>query len=87
MDILKGGSFFYRYAPIIDGAEKPVAIVELRRMPVIGWVVHEALARTTKRLPAATAPRSLRIFAAPASAPRRRPLIRMCGLICLEDRA
>jgi len=32
---------FYRYAPEAGG--KGVAIVELRKAPVIGWVVHEAL--------------------------------------------
>ncbi|WP_375201024.1 hypothetical protein [Hyphococcus sp.] len=39
--VLKGDTYFYRYAP--KAGEKGVAIVELRRAPVIGWVVHEAL--------------------------------------------
>lgn len=39
--VLKGDTYFYRYAPEAGG--KGVAIVELRRAPVIGWVVHEAL--------------------------------------------
>lgn len=37
--VLKGDAYFYRYAPEAGG--KGVAIVELRRAPVIGWVVHE----------------------------------------------
>lgn len=39
--VLKSDSYFYRYAPEAGG--KGVAIVELRKAPVIGWVVHEAL--------------------------------------------
>ena len=39
--VLRGDSYFYRYAP--DAGGKGVAIVELRRAPIIGWVVHEAL--------------------------------------------
>ncbi len=39
--VLKGDAYFYRYAPEAGG--KGVAIVELRKAPVIGWVVHEAL--------------------------------------------
>lgn len=39
--VLKGDAYFYRFAPQAGG--KGVAIVELRRAPVIGWVVHEAL--------------------------------------------
>ena len=39
--VLKGDSYFYRYAPEAGG--KGVAIVELRRAPIVGWVVHEAL--------------------------------------------
>jgi len=39
--VLKGDTYFYRYAPEAGG--KGVAIVELRRMPIAGWVVHEAL--------------------------------------------
>lgn len=39
--VLRGDAYFYRYAPEAGG--KGVAIVELRRAPVIGWVVHEAL--------------------------------------------
>ncbi len=39
--VLKGDSYFYRYAP--DAGGKGVAIIELRRAPVIGWVVDEAL--------------------------------------------
>lgn len=39
--VLKGDSYFYRYAPNAGG--KGVAIIELRRTPVIGWIVHEAL--------------------------------------------
>ena len=39
--VLKGDTYFYRYAPEAGG--KGVAIVELRRLPVAGWVVHEAL--------------------------------------------
>ena len=39
--VLKGDTYFYRYAPQAGG--KGVAIVELKRAPVIGWVVHEAL--------------------------------------------
>ena len=38
--ILKGDAYFYRYAP---KGGKGAAIVELRRVPVMGWVVHEAL--------------------------------------------
>ena len=38
--VLKGDSYFYRYAP--DAGGKGVAIIELRRVPAIGWVVHEA---------------------------------------------
>lgn len=39
--VLLGENYFYRYAPEAGG--KGVAIVELKRAPVIGWVVHEAL--------------------------------------------
>ena len=39
--VLRGDSYFYRYAPEAGG--KGVAIVELRRAPVIGWIAHEAL--------------------------------------------
>ena len=39
--VLRGDSYFYRYAP--RNNDKGVAIIELRRAPVIGWVVHEAL--------------------------------------------
>lgn len=39
--VLKGDSYFYRYAPEAGG--RGVAIVELRRVPVVGWVIHEAL--------------------------------------------
>lgn len=39
--VLRGDSYFYRYAPQAGG--KGIAIVELRKVPVIGWVVHEAL--------------------------------------------
>ncbi len=39
--VLSGESYFYRYAP--RRGQKAVAIVELRKVPVIGWVVHEAL--------------------------------------------
>ena len=41
LKVLNGNSYFYRYAPEPGG--KGVAIVELIRMPVIGWVVHEML--------------------------------------------
>lgn len=37
--VLKGESYFYRYAPHAGG--KGVAIIELRQVPAIGWVVHE----------------------------------------------
>lgn len=40
-NVLKGDTYFYRYAPEAGG--KGVAIVELRRAPVLGWVVYEAL--------------------------------------------
>lgn len=39
--VLKGDAYFYRYAPHAGG--KGVAIVELRKAPVVGWIVHEAL--------------------------------------------
>jgi hypothetical protein len=39
--VLKGDAYFYRYAPEAGG--KGAAIVELRRAPVVGWLVHEAL--------------------------------------------
>lgn len=39
--VLKSDAYFYRYAPEAGG--KGVAIVELRRVPALGWVVHEAL--------------------------------------------
>lgn len=39
--VLKGDTYFYRYAPEAGG--KGAAIVELVRAPVIGWVVHQAL--------------------------------------------
>lgn len=37
--VLKGESYFYRFAPVAGG--KGVAIIELRQVPAIGWVVHE----------------------------------------------
>ena len=40
LNVLNGVSYFYRYAPKADG--DGVAIIELRRVPAIGWVVHEA---------------------------------------------
>lgn len=39
--IQKGDAYFYRYAPAPGGAG--VAVVEVKRAPVIGWVVNEAL--------------------------------------------
>ena len=39
--VLRGESYFYRYQPQTGG--KGVAIVEIRRLPVAGWVVYEAL--------------------------------------------
>ncbi|MEO0398552.1 MAG: hypothetical protein AAF224_03915 [Pseudomonadota bacterium] len=41
--VLIGESYFYRYG--VSQNEQGVAIVELRRMPIIGWVVYEALGR------------------------------------------
>jgi hypothetical protein len=53
--VLRGDSYFYRYARKPSGtADGPTtkegggAIVELRRAPVIGWVVHEALGLENK---------------------------------------
>ncbi|GEM_PF-1408362 len=46
--VLRGDSYFYRYAPEAGG--KGVAIVELRRAPVVGWVVHEALGPENERI-------------------------------------
>jgi len=39
--VLMGDAYFYRYAPQAGG--QGVAVVELRRTPVAGWVVYEAL--------------------------------------------
>lgn len=39
--VLKGDTYYYRYAPEAGG--KGVAIVELVRAPVIGWIVHQML--------------------------------------------
>lgn len=47
--VLKGGTYFYRYAPEPGG--KGVAIVELKRVPAIGWVVHEALGPKNNAIP------------------------------------
>lgn len=40
MRVLRGDSYFYRFTR--KGDDKGAAIVELKRAPVIGWVVHEA---------------------------------------------
>ena len=42
--VLKGDTYFYRYAPQAGG--DGVAIIELKRIPVAGWVVNEALGPT-----------------------------------------
>lgn len=39
--VLQGTKYFYRYAPEAGG--KGVAVIELRKIPTIGWVVEEAL--------------------------------------------
>lgn len=38
-EVMDGRSYFYRYA---EGG-KPVAVVELERLPVAGWVIGEVL--------------------------------------------
>ncbi|MEL7028262.1 MAG: hypothetical protein AAGL49_03420 [Pseudomonadota bacterium] len=38
-DVLQGRSYFYRYGRGDEG----VAVIELRRLPQLGWAVHEAL--------------------------------------------
>lgn len=51
--VLRGDSFFYRYGVPVDAeteaeksTDKGMAIVELRRVPIIGWVVHEAFGKS-----------------------------------------
>ncbi|MEL7492038.1 MAG: hypothetical protein AAGJ73_15095 [Pseudomonadota bacterium] len=39
--VQKGDRYFYRYAKMSNNVG--VAIIELRRLPVAGWVIHEAL--------------------------------------------
>ncbi len=51
--VLRGDSYFYRYgvphctnAEAENSTDKGIAIIELRRVPVIGWVVHEAFGKS-----------------------------------------
>lgn len=44
--VLRGTSYFYRY----DENGKPVAIVEIVNLPVLGWAVNEALGRDNDEL-------------------------------------
>ncbi|GJL94081.1 MAG: hypothetical protein DHS20C05_04860 [Hyphococcus sp.] len=46
--VLKGDTYFYRYAP--DPGGKGIAIVELKRLPAVGWIVHEALGPKNKNI-------------------------------------
>ncbi len=55
--VLRGDSFFYRYGVPVNAdkateasRDHGVAIVELRRAPVIGWVVHEAFGKGNKSI-------------------------------------
>lgn len=57
--VLKGDTYFYRYAPEAGG--KGVAIIELRRAPITGWIVHEALGPSNDTV---TAPHRQAILAA-----------------------
>ncbi len=59
--VLKGDAYFYRYAPEAGG--KGAAIVELRKAPVIGWVVHEALGPDNAALRSADRAAVLNAFA------------------------
>ncbi len=59
-NVLKGDTYFYRYAPEAGG--KGVAIVELRRLPAVGWVVHEALGPNNGDIPAGVRASILALF-------------------------
>ena len=82
--VLKGESYFYRYAP--DAGGKGVAIIELRRVPAIGWVVHEAYGPKTTRSKVQTARQFLRRFVNAASARRRKRSIRKPGLTLADQK-
>lgn len=43
MNVLRGESYFYRCDCVEAGNAKPVAMIELTKAPVVGWLVHEAL--------------------------------------------
>ena len=48
--VLRGDSYFYLYAPNPGG--KGVAIIELRRAPIVGWMVHEMYGPKNDPVPA-----------------------------------
>jgi len=58
--VMREQSYFYRYAPKAEA--KGIAIIELRKVPLLGWVVHEALGEKNEPISAIDRAIILRAF-------------------------